>query len=178
MGQPVHDEPGSAKRFDRLTGGRLTYKTPLDGLQFMASGFGSQVRNIVSNTRSVKRVRVFSADYATGNLDLKAERGAVGVFGVKGSTYYLQAGYTLADKWTPFVRYDYITTDNARKSDPAFYQKTASVGLTYKFRNDAGVRLENHFNRGYALPVAAGNVAAGQGKARWNMLGASLFFVF
>lgn len=180
VGQAVHRaEPETAvERFDRLTGGRVTYKTPIDGLRFMVSGYNSQGRDLALGTRSLKRVRVFSADYAAKNFDIKVESGTRDFFGRRANTYYLQAGYTLAEKWTPFIRYDYITTDKRLRNDPAFYQKTASVGVTYKTGSGVGLRVENHFNRGYALPVAAGNVEPGAGTARWNMLAASVFFVF
>lgn len=164
----------------RLLGGRVTYKTPLEGLRFMASAFRNKQENTLEATKGTNRAWVLSGDYVNNNWDLKAEYGTVnhGLEGKKAMTYYTQAGYTFMEKWTPFVRYDYITTDKTRRSDPSFYQKTATLGVGYKLNSGVSLRLENHWNRGYALPVASAEVAVGAGKPDWKMLAASVQFIF
>lgn len=180
VGQVVDFEVVSgtaSEKMRRLVGGRVTYSTPVDGLRFMASAYDGRVEK-AGGLEDSRRTWVVSADYKANNLDLKAEYAPMKFFGVKGKTYYAQAGYTLAEKWTPFVRYDYVTTDSTQSSDPSFYQKTASLGVGYKFSDSVGFRLENHWNRGYALPVASGETVAGVGKNNWNVFAASINFIF
>ncbi|MBI2778990.1 MAG: hypothetical protein HYX62_04300 [Gammaproteobacteria bacterium] len=177
-GQVVPIESLANQKMRRMVGGRVTYNAPVDGLRFMATAYDSQVENTGINEKSSKKAWVLSADYKANNLDLKAEYAPMKFFGVKGKTYYAQAGYTLAEKWTPFIRYDYVTTDSAESGDPSHYQKVASLGVGYKFSDSVGFRLENHWNRGYALPVASGETVAGAGKNNWNMFAASINFIF
>lgn len=167
----------ASEKMRRLVGGRVTYTTPVDGLRFMASAYDGKVEK-AGGLEDSRRTWIVSADYKANNFDLKAEYAPMKFFGMKSKTYYAQAGYTLAEKWTPFVRYDYVTTDSTQSSDPSFYQKTASLGVGYRFSDNIGLRLENHWNRGYALPVASGETVAGAGKNNWNMLAASINFIF
>lgn len=164
----------------RLLGGRVTYKTPLEGLRFMASAYRNKQEDTLTATTGTSRAWLLSGDYTNNNWDLKAEYASVnhGLEGTKAKSYYTQAGYTFMEKWTPYVRFDYITTDKTQRSDPSFYQKTITLGVGYKLNNSVSLRLENHWNRGYALPVAAAEVAAGIGKPDWNMLAASVQFIF
>lgn len=164
----------------RLVGGRVTYKTPVDGLRFMVSAYNNKQEDTATAKKGAKKVWVLSADYTNNNWDLKAEYANVnnGLENKSGKTYYTQAGYTFAEKWTPYVRYDYITTDKTQSTDPSFYQKTVSLGVGYKINNSVSLRIENNWNRGYALPVASTEVTAGAGKTDWNMLAASVQFIF
>src|SRR5215467_2112364 len=93
-------------------------------------------------------------------------------------SYYVQAGYTFNDRWTPFGRYDYVALDKTRKNDPSYYQKTLVAGLDYKVNGNISLRVEGHFNKGYGLPVASGEVEAGAGSDRWNMYSTSVTFMF
>lgn len=97
---------------------------------------------------------------------------------MRSKAYYLQTGYTLAEKWTPYARYDYAATDDRLNNDPSFYQKIWVAGVGYKIGNNFNLRLEDHINRGYALPVASGEVAAGTGRKNWNLFAASINFIF
>lgn len=181
LGQIVEDREGdSSFKPKRLVGGRLTYKTPVEGLKFMGSAYNSTTEDAaqVPVSEGDKKVWVLSADYAKNNFDVKAEYAKMKFFNEESKAYYVQAGYTFAEKWTPFARYDYITTDVAQKNDPAHYQKATVLGLNYKINDSIAVRLENHWNKGYALPVASGEIAAGAGKKDWNMLAASISFIF
>jgi predicted porin len=173
------DAPATLKN-RRLLGGRVTYKTPVDGLKFMASAYNNKQEDTAEAKKATKKAWVLSADYANNNWDLKAEYANLdnGLESTKAKTYYVQAGYTFAEKWTPYVRYDYITTDKTQSSDPSFYQKTTSLGVGYKVNDSISVRVENHWNRGYALPVASGEVAAGAGETDWKMFAASVNFIF
>lgn len=169
---------GTAKeKMRRMVGGRVTYNAPVDGLRFMASTYDSRLQQ-GGGLEGSRRVWILSADYKANNLDIKAEYAPMKFFGIKSKTYYAQAGYTLAEKWTPFARYDYVTTDSTQSDDPSYYQKTATIGVGYKFSDNVGFRLEDHFNRGYALPVVTGETVAGAGKNNWNMLVASINFIF
>ena len=171
----------------RLVGGRVTYKTPVDGLRFMASAYSNKLDDTVAAKQGTKEAWLLSADYTNNNWDLKAEYANMdnSLEGKSSKSYYAQAGYTFAEKWTPFVRYDYITTDKTQSADPSYYQKTTSLGVGYKINNSAILRVENNWNSGYALPVAstltgqsAPEVAAGAGKTDWNMFAASISFIF
>lgn len=164
----------------RLLGGRVTYKTPLEGLRFMASAFRNKQEDTLTAKKGTEKAWILSGDYTNNNWDLKAEYANLNhaLDGKNAKSYYTQAGYTFMEKWTPFVRLDYITTDKTQRTDPSFYQKTVALGVGYKLNNGVSLRLENHWNRGYALPVAAAEVAAGAGKPDWNMLAASVQFIF
>ena len=165
----------------RLVGGRVTYKTPVEGLKFMASAYNSAIVDtdpaaLVTNGN--REAWVLSTDYANNNFDVKAEYAKMKFFNEESETYYVQAGYTFAEKWTPFMRYDYITTDVAERTNPAYYQKARVLGLNYKINDNIAARIENHWNNGYAMPVASKEVVAGTGKEDWNMLAASISFIF
>lgn len=183
-GQALDQEQVGISKFGRLSGGRVTYKTPVDGLRFIASVFGSNEEEIASGAKTRQQTSALSIDYTANNWDIKSESAKNKEFGTDSNTWYVQAGYTLGEKWTPYMRYDYITTDKTQKTDPSYYQKTTTVGLDYKINSNVSVRLEDHLNRGYAMPVktydaAAGTgVAASTGKENWNMLAASVNFIF
>lgn len=180
LGQEVAFETSATLKNRRLIGGRVTYKTPVDGLKFMVSAYNDKKENIATVEKGAVKTWILSTDYTANNWDIKAEYANKdnGLENTKAKTYYLQAGYTFAEKWTPFVRYDYITTDVSQKTDPAYYQKSKVLGLNYKINDNIAVRLENHWNNGYALPVASTEVAAGAGKTDWNMFAASVNFIF
>lgn len=180
IGQEVDFENSATIKNRSLIGGRITYKTPVEGLKFMASAYNNKKEDTAEAKKGTAKAWVLSADYTNNNWDIKAEYADLnnGLEGEKSKTYYAQAGYTFAEKWTPYVRYDYITTDVADKTDPAHYQKAKVLGLNYKINNNIAVRLENHWNSGYALPVASGEATAGAGKTDWNMFAASVNFIF
>lgn len=170
-----------------LAGGRVTYKTPVDGLIFMASAYNNKLDDTVNLKQGAMEVWMLSADYTNNNVSLKSEyvNKDNNLEGKISKSYYAQAGYTFAEKWTPFVRYDYITTDQTQRTDPSYYQKTTSLGVGYKINHSVKLIIENNWNNGYALPVAstlpempAPEVAAGAGKTDWNMFAASVSFIF
>jgi hypothetical protein len=177
-GAPVvlnSDASAAAEKTYGLIGGVATWTTPVNGLRFRVSGFthDRKVDGIVTREKSV----VGGVEYVADNWDFKSEYAHRSSDSTV-SSYYVQAGYTFADRWTPFGRYDYIVTDKSLKSDPSYYQKTMVIGLDYKVNSYFSVRVENHFNKGYALPVASGEVEAGAGNDKWNMFGASVNFIF
>ena len=173
------DEPETLKNH-RLLGGRVTYKTPVDGLRFMASRYSSHQEDMLTVKEAAKNAWILSADYVNNNWDLKAEYANLdnGLASTKTNTSYVQAGYSFTEKWAPYVRYDYITTDETQSSDPSFYQKITTIGIGYKLNDSVGLRLENNWNNGYALPVTSGEVDAGAGKTDWNMLAVSVNFIY
>jgi len=172
----VHPETDVKDR--RLFGGRITYRTPIEGLRFMISPLRTQVEILADHTMSNEDRVWLSADYTNNGWDIKAEQATHKFLGVKASGYYVQVGRQITEKWTPFVRYDYITTDSARSHDPSFNQKTIAVGVSYKFMPNMDVRVENHFNRGYALPVSSEEIPAGAGRGNWNMFAVGVNFAF
>jgi hypothetical protein len=162
----------------RLVGARAVYRTPVEGLSVMASAYDSEIEMKESGEAGHKRVAVLSLDHFRGDLDLKAEYARKTAFGEVAETWYAQAAYTFNDKWTPYVRYDYVTTDRANRADPSFYQRATVLGLGYKISSNVGLRLETHINHGYALPVASEEVEAGAGETDWTMTAFSLSFFF
>jgi hypothetical protein len=174
------DEEKSDQKFNQLIGGRITYKTPINGLSLMGSGYTSKAEEIEAGETSKGRQSLWmgSVDYQNHGIDLKAEYASMKLIDRKTYGYYAQGGYTFFDKLTPFVRYDYLTTDKEQKSDPAFYQKDLVVGVGYKFNSNVALKVEDHFVRGYALPVVTGEIAPGSGASNWNLLAASINFIF
>jgi len=174
LGQAV--DAGSVKD-RRLIGGRATYKTPVEGLRLMASAFSSGVEDTITGKTKNFRSAALSADFVRDNWDVKAEY-AKKTFEADTQGYYVQVGYMVGEKWTPYARYDYIVMDKAKKSDPSYYQKSAVVGIDYKITGSVSVRLEEHLNHGYGLPVGSAEVLPGAGKTNWRMFAASLNFLF
>lgn len=165
-------------RYNGLVGGRITYQTPVEGLRTMLSVNSSGIERLETGEPGRKTAGVLSLDYTREPLDLKAEYGRQTSFEKTAETWYGQAAYTLGERWTPYLRYDYITTDQARRDIPSFYQRATVVGLGYRFNDYVGLRLETHFNHGYAMPVAAGEMDEGSGKTDWRMTVFSLNFIF
>jgi hypothetical protein len=177
-----------------LVGGRVVYTTPIKGLKLIGSyaGFKQELKDslgVIPEKTTYQHEGVGSLDYVNYGLDLKAEYAEkVGLKDVPGGakiriqSYYVQAGYTFFDKLTPFVRYDYITTDFDQKSDASFYQKEFVAGAGYKFSPYFGIKVEEHFISGYALPVqlgkASGGMDAGTGQRDWSLFVAGINFMF
>jgi len=186
-GQEVDFEGSTSVKNRRLTGGRVTYKTPFNGLSFMLSAYSNNHQSITTvgkvittGEQGAQNFSMFSVDYNNNDWNIKSEYANVDNDLTKknGKSYYLQAGYTFAEKWTPYVRCDYITTDSNLSSDPSYYQRSNSLGMGYKINSSINMRVENHWNNGYAMPVASEEVNAGTGKTDWNMFAASVNFIF
>ena len=176
-------DPVNGDAQDRRTfGGRVTYNTPVDGLKFLLTLNRTQMQVITGGVRdnAIKNEdrAMLSASYVTDNYDLKAEYAHHKRLDVTSQGYYLQAAYMLNDSWKPYVRYDYFTTDKSQKSDPSFYQKTFMLGVQYNISPSISVRVEDHFNRGYALPAVEPDPFAGQPKTNWGLFVAGLNFAF
>jgi Gram-negative porin len=177
FGQAVGEEDDELKH-RRLIGGRVGFRPPVEGLKFLFSAYSSKLEEIETGERTNQNLWALSGEYVRGNLKLQSEYAKSKVFDVSSNTYYLQAGYTFADKWTPFVRYEYATTDKTQKNDPSFYQKSIGLGLDYKVNSNISVRVEGYNHKGYALPVASGEVEAGTGKDKWNFYAISVNYIF
>lgn len=173
-----------------LAGGRIIYQTPLEGLRLIGS-YSAFRQDIIDTTGALPEFQgqntlaVGSLDYVNYGFDIKAEYAkkkdvifAPGGGVVHYVSYYAQAGYTFFEKLTPFVRYDYITTDEDQKTDASFYQKEKVVGVGYKFNPYFAVKAEEHWISGYALPVKNEEVAAGTGVKDWSMFVAGINFMF
>ncbi len=175
----VYDiDPPADEKDRRSYGGRVTYDTPIEGLKFMVSAYRVQVETVATGAMSNEDRGILSAEFARDNWEFKSEYAGHKFLGVSSSGYYLQGGYTVANKWTPYIRYDHVTLDKAQKNDPSYYQSTVAVGLGYKLGKDIGLKIENHFNSGYGLPVGTGEVEAGKGSKKWNLFTAEVNFQF
>jgi len=101
----VYDvDPPVETRDRRAFGGRLTYRTPIDGLRFMASGYRTQVQTLADGSTSNEDRAILSAEYTPDRWDLKAEFASHKFLGVRSSAYYVQGAYSVTEKWTPYLR--------------------------------------------------------------------------
>jgi hypothetical protein len=171
-------DPPVDSRDRRAYGGRLTYYTPVNGLRFMVSGYQTHVEVLATRALSKENRVIFSADYLRNAWDVKSEYGTHKFLGVSSNTYYVQVGYTVWDKWMPFARYERVNLDTDLQSSDSYSQKIFVAGVNYKVLSNVSVRVENHFNRGYALPVASGEVPADQGARTWNLLVVGVHVLF
>lgn len=177
-GQNYDPENDPALHDRAMFGARVTYTTPIDGLRFMVSYNNGQVE-LVGTGSTVNEWRVIgSVDYKSDGWDVKSEYAKHGFIGPDTNAWYVQAGKTLADKWTPFARYESANLDPSQGDSDSYTEKTIVAGLGYQLLGNAVVRFEAHFNKGYALPVADGEVVAGSGKRDWTMFVAGLHFIF
>lgn len=174
-GQIVADADDLDHQRHALLGTRVGFKSS-NGLTVQLSAFRSKEEEL--GVETTRRLALVSAGYQTDRFDLKAEYGELRAFGVSGRSGYAEAGFELSEKWAPYARYDYLVTDTTQSSDPSYYQHSIVAGVEYKFNGNVRLRAENHFNRGYAAPVATGEVLAGTGQKRWNLFAAGLAFVF
>ena len=109
---------------------------------------------------------------------MKTEYATHKLQGVKSDAWYVQGAYALSEHWKPYLRRDFVTTDRSQQSNPSYRQSTWVTGVGYRVNNSIGLKLENHFNNGYALPVAEGSVAPGAGTKSWNLLLVAADFQF
>lgn len=181
----VYDrDPPDDSKDRRAWGGRLTWNTPVDGLDLMLSGYRTRVELLDTHAMTNEDRLIVGAEYLRGPWDLKTEyawhKAALHEPGssIVGSAWYVQAGYTIREKWTPFVRYDAVVTDRSQAGDPSYQQRTLACGLTYRLTPEIALRIEAHRNRGYALPVSSGEVEPGAGQRRWSQYVAALNFAF
>ncbi|MDD5434432.1 MAG: hypothetical protein PH343_03285, partial [Nitrospira sp.] len=169
-----------------LYGGRLTYTPPVEGLMLMATVLAHRIEILTSGVPTgesgTEKNYVGSVNYVKHDVDLKAEyyyQNGTRPTVTKESSYYVQAGYTLFDTLTPFVRYDYISFDDSKKSDPSYYQKDIAVGIGYKINSYIAFKAENHSMNGFAIPVAATEgFDATTAKKNWNLSALSMNFIF
>jgi hypothetical protein len=126
---------------------------------------------------------LLSADYVNDTIDVKSEYnihkypGLTGFKDQKSNDWYVQLGVPLG-AWTPYARYEKSVTDKSQSSDPSYYQRTATLGINRKINTNFNFRIEDAFNHGYALPVAAGETATGTGKVNWQLYAVSINFMF
>lgn len=184
-GGNVYDtDPPDDSRDRQAVGARLTYSTPVDGLRFMLSAYRTRVELLEDGSYTNEDRVIGSVEFVRGPWDIKSEyaehRAALHAGGgmTKADAWYVQAGYTFAEKWTPYARYDYFCADKAECGDPAAHQKTVALGLGYRLAPNIGLRLETHINRGYAVPVASEEANAGTGESHWNQYIAAVNFLF
>ncbi len=170
--------PPPDSRDRRALGGRITYQTPVDGLRFMLSGYRTQVE-LLATLELVREDRLIgSVDYVHGDWDVKSEYGTRKFLGISSNAYYAQMGHTLASIWMPFIRYDRVNTNTELSGRDSFSQTIFVFGLNYRLQSNISLRVEDHLNRGYALPVSSGEIPVGQGARSWNMLVAGVHFMF
>ena len=99
-----------------------------------------------------------------------------------GKSYYGQIGYTFAEKITPFIRYDYLIYNIQQDANPGAFQEAKVVGFSYRLNNNVSMRMENHWNHGYAIPAntqgAAFSTAVPTPTLDWNLFAMGLNFIF
>lgn len=178
-----------------IYGGRLTYKTPI-GLKFSLSTFQEDLLNTTGFTTTppitplttpvegLRRLSSASVDYRGNNIDIKLEYATMTQYKdtpyeMSGKAYYGQFGYTIAEKFTPYVRYDYVLYNNDMVDNPLYYQKAKVLGFTYRLNNNVSMRMENHWNSGYAIPAnTQGANFTTTPKLDWNIFAAGVNFIF
>ena len=176
-GNTFDRDPPKDSRDRRAYGARLTWKTPVDGLRFMLSGYATRVE-VLATSEMVNEHRVIaSVDYVHNDWDVKSEYGSHKFMGVDANAWYAQVGRSFG-KWMPFMRYDDVTLDKSRKSSDSFHQQITVLGLNYKLESNVSVRIEDQLNRGYALPVASEEVVTGAGQRNWNLFVVGVHFMF
>lgn len=193
--QPVA-APGNFVLVQNIYGGRLTYKTPI-GLKFSLSSFqndllsntGAPKSTLAASTPNatpgIRRLSSASIDYRNYNFDVKMEYAMATDFPGRanentGKSYYGQIGYTFAEKITPFVRYDYLIYNIQQEDNPGAFQQAKVLGLTYRLNNSVSMRIENHWNHGYAIPAntQGTNFSNTTAKLDWNLLAMGVNFIF
>jgi hypothetical protein len=170
--------PTNILRNRGTAGGRVTYLSPVEGLKFMISANYVLAEKLSDRSTYDEHREIASLSYATDAYDIKAEYGNHSLMGVTSRVGYIQVGNIMIGKVMLYARYDNVVTDYDNRSDPSYYQKTVLLGLGYKLGPNVSVKVENHFNHGYALPVASGEVAARKGLDRWSMFAAGINFAF
>ncbi len=168
-GNNYDTDPPTTSRDRRMFGGRVTYHTALEGLTVMGSAYQTQVQLLATGRMINEDRAIASIGYLSDAWDVKAEYAVHRFAGVKSDVWYLQAAYSLSERLKPYARYDAAVTDRSQHADPSYYQNTWVAGIGYSVSPGIGLKLENHFNRGYALPVAEGSVAPGAGTRSWNL---------
>ncbi len=169
-------------------GAKITWETPIEGLRFLLSANQTKIITTADNGQApnqpgLENRWMLSADYVTDRLDLKAELNRHKYPGLSGFpdqnsyAWYVQAGFPIG-KWTPYTRYDAVSTDMSQSSNPSYYQHTVVLGINRKLTPNLNLRVEDEFNHGYALPVAAGETMTGAGKSNWQLFAAQINFMF
>lgn len=181
-GQIAEHASAAAQKQKGLIGTRLDWRTPVDGLRLMVSASTKTQRLETDPDDTRKTSTILSAGWTPGAWDLKTEYGRIArsMGGQESTTdvWYVQAGYTLTDQWIPFARYDRLRAPGYDASNPATYQNTVAVGVTWRMNSNVAFRLENHFHSGYGQAVLTGETPAGDGRKTWQTLAASVAFIF
>jgi hypothetical protein len=171
-----------------VVGGKLTWETPIDGLRLLASVNQTKVITTpgggqFGNEQGAENRAILSVDFARERVDVKAEfnyhkyPGLEGFADERSHAWYIQAALPM-NAWTPYTRYDSVVTNADFAGDPSYYQRTVVIGINRRIATNLNFRIEDNFNHGYALPVAAGETLAGNGKVNWQLFGASINFMF
>jgi hypothetical protein len=176
-GNTYDPDPPEGTHDRRAFGGRITYTTPVDGLRLLVSAIRIQNEQLATRQLVNETHAIYSIDYVHGDWDVKSEFGTHALDQEDSHGFYIQVGRTFG-KWTPFARYDDIVMDTELSKFDSFYQKTVVVGLNYKLASNISLRVEDHFNRGYALPVSSGEVPEGMGTRNWQLFAAVVHFMF
>ena len=110
------------------------------------------------------------------------EYAVASAFNHSGTAYYAQAGYTFAEKVTPYIRYDHLLYDNDKADVPTYYQHSTVFGISYRLNANVSMRMENHWNHGYAIPSTVQGVNfptnVPNPKLDWNIFAMGLNFIF
>lgn len=186
-GAPVmEEEEGVEFEVKNLGGGRIIYNTPLKGLRLMGSyaAFSEEQFDAATGLplfpEGHEKLLMGSIDFVKGGADLQAEYARKEGIDEDLLSYYVQAGYTFGEKFTPFVRYDYIESkeNGCSSSDPSCYQKDISAGIRYNVNSYFAIKAEEHWMDGFLLPLETGEVNPADAEKKWNMFVAGINFMF
>ena len=186
VGSHVYDAEGIFVK--DIYGARATYKTPFD-VKFSLSQYQNDIKfaqqttpallpTAVATSEGVRRVTVVSVDYAGKNWDFEAELLNASEFDKQGRSYYAQMAYTFGGNITPYIRYDYFNYDIKTDLVPTDYQTSKSLGFSYKLNHSVSLRMENHWNQGYATAKPATPADALLAKVDWTIFTMDVSFIF
>jgi hypothetical protein len=184
-GTPVFFEGQEAlEKHYGLIGGRLQYETPINGLILGGTIAHCRETETANNTEvnGTKTIVGGSLEYTYAGLKLSSEYFQVQGVNPKAYGYYAEAGYTFFDQLTPFVRYDYVTTNRDDKANPLYYQDSIGFGVGYRFNKFAAIKMEDHIVTGFGMPAKEfgeeNDINTFEGKKHWNLFAVSLNLMF
>lgn len=146
--KPAERDDNANKGF----GGRLVVTPPMGHLRLGMSYYADRDGNALN---SRQRVLAWDVDLDYENLTLSSE-----LFVPRGETadstdtltgkyrkslgYYLQGGFIIEDRLTPFLRYDYFDTDVDKAKDS---ERIFTFGINYSISPKVYLKNEIHFYR-------------------------------
>jgi hypothetical protein len=162
--------PTDQVKLNRVRGGQLWLVTPFHGVRFGAGGWRGVsdapfIPGFSPDRGEAMKARVFSVEGTFGRLRLLGEWETNVFEEVRAEGWYGQATYSITDKLKLTGQYQMDRVALHSFYQPEFrvvvpkYDDDWAASLTYAFRPDVVLRLEQHRYKGInvELPVAAGD---------------------